>query len=336
MTTQVWFRNPHDYVRELVEVGECNVAWDRGILVKKKIDPVKHAELYFGQAFAWRALCVGDQGTAEYRPGSEYGKPVAVYPTWVYGESSIILEEMLARPMGEDMESCSDFSVPDDERPMWGQEHRVVITEIPNVRSGPGRSFMRYLRDLQEEYPKAIIHVHGLYSWKQCFGMGYGAADVDPRTPAQKGNVHTPSGQLLKFERLAAKPQWAASMGFKPADLEVPRNRCIYNIKSALWAGKNYMELVKFKVQGGNNPVDYESPDEQFVPATTASPFTGSEKAVEGDKFICNSCSLQDKCKYFREGAVCTVPGAEPVQVAQRRRHSRRSFDSCCGERQPS
>lgn len=316
MATEVWFRNPDNYIKELVEVGECHIAWDRGLLVKRGIDPVKHAELFFGTAFQWRVLTVGSQGTAEYRPGSKTDKPVAVYPTWVYGEDSTLLEEMLEYPIGEDIEACTDMTVRSDERPIPGQEHRVVITEIPSSKTGSGRSFLRYLKTLQEDYPEAIVHVHGLYTWRGAFGMGFRAADVEPRTAAQKGAVIMPSGSMEKFERLTQKPQWASMLGFKPSDLSIPRNRCIYNIKSALWASKNYLELYKFQTRGGGT-VDYTSSDKDHKPPTTKSHMSKLLKAKEGDKILCDTCSLQNACKYFRSGSVCTIPGAEPVRLAK-------------------
>lgn len=316
MATEVWFRNPHDYIRELVECGATNVAWDRGLLVKRGIDPIKHAELFYAGAYQWRVLAVGSQGSAEYRPGDTLEKPTAVYPTWVYGEDSIILEEMIEHPIGQDAVSCSDVTVPGDERPVWNQEHRVIVTEMPPSNTGPGKNFLRYLKTLQEDYPDCIIHLHGGYSWKTAFGLGWGAADIEPRTAAQKGKVHLPSGSVEKFERLVAKPQWTAALGFKPADLSVPRNRCMYNIKSAIWAGENYQELFKFKTQGAGSG-DYESSDNDHVPAETRSPLMPTApKAVEGDKTLCDTCSLQDKCRYYRAGAVCTVPGAETVKLA--------------------
>lgn len=316
MVTQVWFRNPHDYIRELVEVGEFRIAWDRGLLVKRRIDPVKHAELYFTAATPYRVLCVGTQGSAEYRPGDTLDKPSAVYPTWEYGEDSILLEEMLANPMGDDVDSCTDMTVRDDERPIWGQEHRVVITGLPDSKTGPGRAFLRYLKGLQEDFPKAIVHLHGTYGWKIAFGMGFGAADVEPRTAAQKGRVHLPAGSIEKYERLVQKPQWAEAMGFKPNDLAIPRNRCMYNIKSAVWAGANYTELYKFKVRGEGSG-DYTSSDNDHVPAETQDHMSRGMKKSEGDQLLCNICTLQDKCKYFRIGSVCTVPGAEPVPLSR-------------------
>lgn len=316
MPTEVWFRNPHDYIRELVECGEYLIAWDRGLLVKKRIDPVKHASLYFGKAYPFRVLLVGEQGTAELRDGDTLENPTAVYPTWCYGEDSAILEEMIAKPVGQDLTICSDRTIAPDERPVYGQEHRVVITELPDAKTGPARKFLRYLKELQEDYPDCIIHIHGLYSYRVAFGLGFAAADVEPRTAAQKGKVHMPSGSEEKFERAQSNPQWVTALGFKPVDLAVPRNRCMYNIKSAKWAGANYDKLFNFKSRGSHTP-DIEASDKDYEPATTVSRMSSPKKAKDGDQYICNTCSLQNECKYFRDGAVCSVPGAEPTSLAR-------------------
>lgn len=313
MTTEVWFRNPDAYIRELVEVGQANVVWDRGLLVKKSIDPHKHASLYFGRTFDWRLLLVGEQGTAELGPDNDVNKPVAVYPTWAYGEDAELLEEIIEKPVGQDERSCLDMTVPADERPVWNQPHRVVITDMPLASTGAGRKFLRHLKELQEDHPECIIHVHGLYSHRLAFGMGFGAADVEPRTAAQKGKVTLPSGKDELYERAQAHPQWVTVLGFKPVDLAVPRNRCMYNIKSAVWAGENYEKLYKFRTTP--HDVDSTTPDASYEPPTGA--LTHVSKAKNpGDKFLCDTCSIQNDCKYMRAGAVCSVPGAEPKELA--------------------
>lgn len=317
MSTEVWFRNPDNYIRELVECGEYRIAWDRGLLVKKNIDPIKHAELYFGKAYPYRLLLVGEQGTAELRSGSTISKPAAVYPTWEYGDDANILEELLAHPIGEDPAICNDVTIDSSERPVFGQEHRVVVSNIPNATSGPGRGFLKYLKELQEEYPKAILHVHGLYGFKVAFGLGFRAADMEPRTNAQKGKVYLPSGAEVKYEQAAANPKWVTAVGFLPADLAVPRNRCMFNIKSAIWAGQYYNELFNFRTNKTSAPVDAQTPDSQYQPVVRPSPFTKGTVAKQGDKFQCNTCSLAPSCNYFREGAVCSVPGSEPVELAR-------------------
>lgn len=316
MATEVWFRNPDNYVRELVEVGEGHVAWDRGYLVKKSIDPDKHASLYFGRAIPWQALVIGEQGTAHIDADHPLDRPIGVYPTWQYGEDSALLEEIISQPVGADANICFDLTVRPDERPVFGQQHRVVITDLPDVKTGIGRRFLRFLKELQEDNPECIIHIHGLYSFRMTFGLGFRSGDVEPRTAAQKGRIILPSGKEEKFERAAANPQWVKSTGFKPVELAVPRNRCMYNIKSAQWAGQYYNELYRFKT-GGEIEVDTSSSDADHKPAETKGHMSVATKPKSGDQFHCDTCSLQDQCKYFRSGAVCSVPGAEPTELAR-------------------
>jgi hypothetical protein len=108
----------------------------------------------------------------------------------------------------------------------------------------------------------------------------------------------------------------------KPSELEVPRNRCIYNIKSAQWAAANFVKTDNFKTGNGSVPkelrpiVDSQSSDEDFVAPQTRRPFSVELKAQPGDKVSCDTCSLQNKCKHYREGAVCTLPDAEPRELA--------------------
>lgn len=314
--TEPWFRNPDNYIRELVETGECLVAWDRGLLVKRKMDPIKHAELYFGQTYPWRVLAVGEQGTAEYRDGDEIYKPTAVYPTWRYGEDQSLLEEIIEQPVGEDRSICDDMSVAGDERPVFGQEHRVVVTDLPAMNSGPGRKFVVYLKTLQEDFPDCIIHLHGVYSFRVAFGMGFGAADIEPRTAAQKGKLMVPSGREERFERAQANPQWCVPLGFKPVDLAIPRNRCMYNIRSAVWAAENYQNLYNVPLRNTGVLIDSQSSDNDHKPIEAGRILSTLAIPKAGDKFHCDTCSLSDQCKYFRDGAVCSVPGAEPKELA--------------------
>lgn len=316
MSTEVWVRNPHNYIRECVEGDQYLIAWDRGQLVKAKIDPIKHADLYYGKAYDWRALAIGIQGAAEYRDGDELMKPSAVYPVWEYGEDMGLLEEFMQSNIGDDAALCGDFALPGDERPVLGQEHRVVITNIPDARSGPGRSFLTKVKELQEDYPEVILHLHGLYSFRAMFSSGARSVDIDARTEASKGDVVLPMGKKIKYEMAGLYPNWVRILGFKPIDLAIPRNRCIFHMKSARWAGENWDSLGNVPIRMSHLPDDHTSSDEEFVPKTTASRLTSFAPVKEGDKFACNTCSLSDKCTHYREGAVCSVPGSEPKELA--------------------
>lgn len=316
--TEVWFRNPHNYIRELAEVGVGRIVWDRGLCVKRRIDPLKHAAAYF-VGREWRVLLAGEQGTAEYTNTSGT-TPVAVYPTWDAESDQLeLLEEMMQYPIGDDADACNDPDASIDERPVANQEHRVVVINVPDVRRVSSRSLVRKLKELQEDYPDCILHIHGLYSWRVSFGMGFGSTDVDPRTNAGKGKVTLPSGKEMIAEKTVAVPQWVTLLGMKPIDLtREPRNRCIYNIKSAIWAGQNYMENIAFASRANHSQPapDTTSPTAKPIETKKKSPFTVPMVVQPNDKINCDSCSLQNNCKYYRQGSVCSVPGSEPASLA--------------------
>lgn len=317
--TEVWFRNPQNYIRELVEVGSGNVVWDRGMLLKRRLDAYKHAETYYASKRDWRLLLIGNQGTAELRYGRNIDNPVAVYPTWNGSEEPIeLLEEMMAHPLGEDVTACNDFSVEVDERPVYGQEHRVVVANMPNMSNGMGRRLILKLKELQEDYPECILHIHGSYGWRIMFGMGFRSADVDPRTNAGKGKVSLPNGKEVIAERAVQVPQWITMLGMKPVDIiREPRNRCIYNIKSALWAGEFYMQNLAFK-SAGTSTVDPDAP--KHKPETSSFGYLSKPNlpVLATDKIQCDTCTLANHCKYYRQGAVCSVPGSEPASIAKK------------------
>lgn len=316
--TEVWFRNPWNYVRELAEVRSARIAWDRGMLVKRRIDGIKHAEAYFaGQQ--WRLLMIGEQGTAEYTWASDH-KPVGVYPTWDAATEELpLLEEMMQYPIGDDADVCNDPNLAEDERPVAGQDHRVVVINLPDMRNMAGRALVRKLKELQEDYPACSMHIHGLYSWRVNFGMGFKSVDVDPRTNAGKGKVTLPSGKEVLAERTVSMPQWVTILGMKPVDLtREPRNRCIYNIKSAEWAGQHFRENFAFASKASpSQVVDTLSGKAEPPAVKTGSPFTMPVVAQPNDKINCDTCSLQNNCKYYRQGSVCSVPGSEPANLAK-------------------
>lgn len=302
-----------------MEVGVGRIAWDRGKLQKSRIDAYKHAEMYFGQEKTdWRLLLVGEQGTAEYRHGDPVN-PVGVYPTWdATSEPLELLEEMMQFPIGDDADACNDPGLELDVKPVAGQEHRVVVTNLPNMSTGPGKALGRKLKELQEDYPDCILHLHGSYGWRLCFGMGIRSVDIDPRTNAGKGKVILPNGKEMIAEKSILTPQWVEMLGMTVIQISrEPRMRCIYNIKSAMWAGEHYMENVAFQSRGSNTP-DITSPKPP-LPVVANGNYKSHPNlpAQPSDKIQCDTCTLANSCKYYRQGSVCSVPGSEPASLAR-------------------
>lgn len=312
--SELWFRNPRFYIRECTEMGVDRFAWDRGFLRKWQIDPSAFVERHLAPSAGYRLLLVGDQGTAELRRGSR--RPVAVYPTWDYTQDHMTtLEELLARPASEDP-AFTDPLLPEDERAVRGQEHRVVVIRA-NLKDGLGRRFLYELHELQEEYPDAIVHVHGLYSYGAMFGYSFRSVDTDPRASASKGKINLPNGMEIPREEASQHLQWINVCGFSTAQLTVPRNRCMYNIRSAQWAARHYRENAVFVSRRARKL----HPDGFFVPIpdveTTTKRRPVRRRGVNGDMLLCSLCTLRNECKFFRHEAVCSIPESEPARLAQ-------------------
>lgn len=313
MTTQVFWRNPEYYIKECLELNESLIAFDRGYLINRSLDPDRWAGLYFGTQ-EYRVLIVDQNGSPELRLGNAQGNPHAVYPTWSYGDDFNDLEAMCENAIGLDEEACEDKSISTEFRPVLGQEHRVIVTDLPPATAGPVRRVLKLIKELQQDYYECIIHVHGLYGFRSMFNGGYGAVDYDPRTLASKGKVVLGSGKEMTYEQAARVIQWVSLVGARPAELKVPRNRCMFNMKSAKWAAENFTQDVKFKTSGYHQV----NPDSAVaIHPTTGNVRTKNLPVLSGDKFLCDTCSLQDTCKYFRVGEVCSIPGSEPSQLAR-------------------
>lgn len=311
MTTEVWIRNPKLCIKECLEVGVENIAWDRGFLRKWRIDPVRFLNLHYGQSLGWRSMSIGDQGTTEY--DSQNNGPVACYPTWEYGQDMELLEKIIANPAGQN----PDLYWSDDEdkslRPVEGQEHRIVISNTPPASTGLGQRFYQQLSEIQEEHPEVIIHLHGLYSFRVMFGMKFRSTDYEPRDLAAHKKVIMPVGKEMKLEDAISYPKWIKMLGFRPVELDIPRNRCMFNIVSAGWAGKHFNDEIRWSL-GTRTPIDPDAPIAEG--ATDTRIMLRNIKAQPTDKWLCDTCSLQLDCKFFREGAVCAVPDTEPVELA--------------------
>ena len=309
VTCEVWLRNPHNYIREAIEVGHPLYAWDFGMVRKKSLDVHKFCELYVGEQLPWKAMIIRDTYTVLLDHDHDLDNPAAVWPTWEYGQPWQKLLEYIDNPWPDKW-----WELPAEERPIAGQEHRIIITRLPSLTEGIGKSFIRELSQLQEEHPEVILHIHALYSYKAMFGLNFVSVDWDARTSAAKDRVHLPSGKTVSQPASMQQAHWVNLMGMKPVDLKVPRNRCMFNIRSAIWAGEHYKEAIRFKTRG----FTHIDPDNPFKQAPRdKSIMVKRHKSSPGDKWLCNTCNLQIACKFFRDGGVCIVPESEPVELAR-------------------
>lgn len=312
--TEVWVRNPYNFHRQTVAEGMCRVAWDRGIVTKMHMDPYKFMELHYGGQYPWEALLIGQQGTAHIDADHKPGNPKAVYPTWSFGEDPEELQQIIEDPVGSHEERC--FGDSPDETPVFGQPHRVVIIGGPDPKRIEGKQFYPFLAELQADNPECIIHLHGSYSTRTMFGFGFGSADFEPRQSAAGGQVTLPIGRNVPWELLQKHPKWATMLGYKPIELSIPANRCTYNIRSHVWMGLNFQQLSVIPSSTAKALQLVDSDAAIYKPQQGTKIYPVAPKQL-GDKFLCDSCSVQLSCSYSRAGAVCAVPGSEPVPLSR-------------------
>ena len=313
VSTELRWRNPNPYFKQVLATGHHKMVWDAAGISKMAIHPLKMVDLHMPAPLTWDVWIAGRKGVAAYNEKSKLVKsPYAVYPSWGYGEPLAVLEELVASNVGDDDDACTDLDVPDELRPVYGQEHKVFVYGWPNLNTAPGRAFIKLLRGLQEDYPETTIHVWGLERWRWLFGIGLKSVDVEP----SKIVACLPTGKVMNPPQTVKVPQWIKMFGFSPVDLMVPDNLRLYNMKSAVWAAANFDQNVNvsFTFKRG---VDPDLPLSATTPVVSARGAIYKGTPGDGDKQLCDTCSLEPTCKYARSGGVCTVPDAEPAPLAR-------------------
>jgi hypothetical protein len=323
MLREVWYRNPLFYYREVAEAtSEIRVVYDGGYLRKRNISAERHALAYF-RGRNWRSIVVQQFGATEFRSGSKGA--IANYPIWSFGDDDEVLEEFCRSNIADDLDFCFEDEIPAEHRPIPGQEHRVVVTDLPPVVQY--KAFYEYLGDLQKEFPDTILQMHGTYSPSTGFKNGLRAFDIDVRSITANNDLFLPNGMRILSNQYEQIPDhWLRLFGFTAEELAGDaRLRTLFSIKCLEFASRNYDEDATIRRLGRigkkkrHDPSVFLVPDADFrLPGrVSGNPIAGKAKPQVGDRYLCNTCTLQLKCDFYREGMVCSVPGSEPQKMAE-------------------
>lgn len=309
---RIWFRNPGRIAGEIGEVGHLYVSWTRTDINRSKTDPKAFGNLHWGTSSKWQALVIG-QGSAVHLD-ADHGleNPRAVYPVWEYGEEWNILEELASRPIGENEAVCSDPVIDQAWRPVFGQEHVIVITGLPEFTTGVGKSIVRRLNEFQNDFPECCVFIDGSFSYNVLFGMSFRAGNIEVYEAAKAYSVFLPTGRVVKNHSFPQHQKWINLLGASIPELNDQGKRVRYNCKSALWAAENFQKDISFKTRQPTEPVD---PDALVhMPEQGSNPLPAG---VVGDKVNCDTCSLALQCKFYRLGSVCTLPKTATRDLAK-------------------
>lgn len=307
--TEIWYRNCLAYAREMIETQQFNVAMDAGYVAKRRFDPINWASLTFGDAAPWRVLIIGneEQGCQEYRAGHD--GVYKNYPVWFADTEMDILIAHL------------------ENKPSY-----VIVTNLPPMQSQANKQLLRVLSDIQLEYPETKLHIHGIYSFNCLFGYDFRSVDHNPREDAAVGKIYFYDGKLVYLDKLLERDDllkkyapWVELEGMKLEDLEVPRNRCIFNIKSYIRASYAFKTTDRFRIPRGSRSIkkfqqeqDVDLSNLDFKVVKSNRNFLRNKlKVLGGDLFACDSCTLALDCHSYRKGSVCVVGNSEAKGLAK-------------------
>jgi hypothetical protein len=307
----------------------------------KKIDPLakmRMRALPYGQDI--RIMLIDFAGAPEYGLFSRYDKPLAVYPTWSPGEPQDLLIELAAYNVGEDEDICGNKSVRPEHRPVLGQKHRVVVHRLDECDDK--HTLLKFITETQKTYPDCEIFVSGLTSFDHIFSWGLKACDFRPSCfsgyqilprvtlPSGRTLIHSLHMQTSLFDPRYS--DWFDLLGISQLEMmeALARGRKKmfprFTLRSAQWARRNYSLVEPFALDRKTRRKESFSlseglisvPNDAFVlPATRRRVMRNIGMELgELDKFMCDTCILQNACTLYREGAVCGLKGSDGVGLS--------------------
>lgn len=335
----LWVRQPMTFLGEALQEGYRNFVWHIGIAMAKRLDPIARLRAgALGYGENTRLMLVDYAGATEYGLFSSYDKPIAVYPTWTWDEDEKLLRELCRNPVSENPKFTDSSSIRPEHRPVKGQKHRVVIHRIANHSSfDPQLRHLMYLvRDLEAEFDVEIF-ISGLTSFDYLFNWNLSAGDYRPNCMTDNqidARVILPSGKVLRGEDQvgdARYQDWFDLLGITQFEVlnSLLTDRLMFPrfcLRAAQWARRNF-ELVQPFVGGRRSkmPDDhtldgafFESSSDAFIlPAARRRVMRNIGMEVGSlDKFMCDTCILQNTCTLYRVNSVCTVKGSDGVALA--------------------
>jgi hypothetical protein len=223
------------------------------------------------------------------------GQDDAVIPVWTFGDHTLAdLDDMIAYPWsltkpGDDFKIGARHASPHP-----AQEHRVLIEGIPASELD---DFLRVEIVPRQKKTDAVLHVADPCPLDRILPLQLWA--FTHTAWKAKGRPILPNG-LEPLDDFEEHEMWFQLIG---ADwvkaTATPDALYEYNVRSILWAASNWHRSQSFPAAG-----------------TTSQTVVLGRRNRPRDTWLCDTCTVQRSCKFFRSGAVCSVPHAYPGELA--------------------
>lgn len=339
---EIWLLDPGPFTDIAFNLGYSNFVFRAAYTENRtnRQDFTKFIDL-FSRGRPWQVIWtpVGGDYAVHFTSQRGWDFPVSVWQIWRASTMKLAqLSYMFEEPLPpETILGTFGAASRNESWPIAtvaGQQHRVLMANAPQ-RDADWGQIAAYAQRLQATDSTKTLHYHGQKSVGRTIGVAAKAFDHPVRLGWDGGfpRILLPNGMVwCTGEKLKPYQEfWLRLIGVNAKDyLAIPdrptlsRETYRINAMSLRWAFLNWDRAWDFNRVAGDE--DIASAELDWEPKSL--PIRLRKTKAENhllDRWLCNTCSLQFKCPYSREGAVCIVPDSEPKQLADLM-HTRSSF----------
>ncbi len=335
---EVWLLDPGPFIDIAFDLGVTDFVFRAKYHEAPGVrqDFTKYISIY-SRGRPWRCIWIPYPGDFAVLFTHDLGwkHPAAAWPIWRATTNTLDqlreLFETELRP-GHTMGHFGVFSREEESdlipvEVQIGQEHRVLVANMPRIDNQWGE-IAAFAQQVQMTDPDRTFHFHGQKSVGRTIGIGAKSFDHPVRIGWNGAFpwVLLPNGMIWQTDSVPGPVirQWLRVIGYTPRDFELrdqkALSRRVYeaNLKALRWAFLNWDRAWDFRRAADADDPDIGAPEMDWHPKSLPVRLRKTKhEDSELDRWLCNTCTLQFKCPYSREGAVCIVPDSEPAQLAE-------------------
>jgi len=331
---EVWLLDPGPFIDIAFDLGMSNFVFRAQYHERKdtKQDFTKWIDL-FSRGRSWRVIWTPFPGDFAVAFDSDHGwkNPIAVWRIWRANKNSFNqMDQYFNEPpkpgtvIGHFGVNSRTHSTPVAVVP--GQEHRVLLANMP-MEDGLWGSIASHAQQLQATNPEHTLHFHGQKSVGRTIGIAVKSFDHPVRLGWKDGYPRVLLGNGMEWGVLknptVHQEQWLRIIGIDPKALmrmeRKEQSRKVYetNLRSLKWAFLNWDRAWDFR-RASDEEEDIESSDVDWSPQALPVRIRKTKTEVmELDRWLCDTCSIQFRCPYSRQGSVCIVPDSEASHLPE-------------------
>lgn len=317
---ELWVRDPLQYLDAILQIPWATVrtVWTTDFILETGLSPRKALKVLL-PAGNWEALAL-DANYGYFMSGTS--TKTERWDRWTYGGDLKRLMELFV-------------------------SGKRFIVDFPgmDIPKAARDEFASYYHNFARSCPQAKPHIHGPVAYSKGIGMSPYSVDFDPSHLPNRRCLQLPNGRLLRADEIKELVEeekgnkgeysyWLNLIGYTSLKhLKTFDDKVRFEMRSMSWAATNWEKVTDARVMDiprVAKPTSFSdeemeasylerlremsSADRDYDPRQiggNAKWGWRGRKALPTDRIACDTCSLADVCRAFRQGSVCAVPNTE-------------------------